>query len=48
MNVETDWEDVPENEFEMYKKRLEIVELCLDDNVDSVTKKETIKDFCRL
>ena len=48
MNVEIDWEEVPEDEFEMYKKRLEIVELCLDDNVDSVTKKETVKDFCRL
>ena len=48
MNVQIDWEDIPEQEFEMYKKRLEIVELCLDDNVDSVTKKEAIKDFCRL
>ena len=48
MNVEIDWEEIPEEEFEMYKKRLEIVELCLDDNIDSVTKKTTKEDFSRL
>ena len=48
MNVEIDWEEIPEDEFEMYKKRLEIVELCLDDNIDSVTKKTTKEDFSRL
>ena len=48
MNVEIDWGEIPEEEFEMYKKRLEIVELCLDDNIDSVTKKTAKEDFSRL
>ena len=48
MSKQIDWEDIPEKEFETYKKRLEIVELCLDDNVDSLTKKAAKKDYCRL
>jgi transposase len=48
MNSQIDWEEVPEKEFEMYKKRIEIVELCLNESIDSLTKKEAIKDFCRL
>ena len=48
MNDQIDWEDIPEQKFEMYKKRLEIVELCLNEDVDSVTKKTAKTDFCRL
>ena len=39
MKHEIDWESIPENEFESYKKRLEIVELILDGSIDSETKK---------
>ena len=42
-----DWEEIPDDEFERYKKRLEIVELLLDESIDSITKKEEMIDYCR-
>jgi hypothetical protein len=42
-----DWEEIPDDEFEKYKRRIEIVELLLDDSIDRITKKEAMIDYCR-
>lgn len=42
-----DWEEIPDDEFERYKKRLAVVELFLDESIDSITKKEEMTDYCR-
>ena len=42
-----DWEEIPDDEFERYKKRIEIVEILLDESIDSITKKENMIDYCR-
>lgn len=48
MSREIDWGAIPDEEFEKYKKRLEIVEIMLDENIDSLTKKEERREYCRI
>ncbi|MBA7700712.1 hypothetical protein ES703_109435 [subsurface metagenome] len=47
MTATIDWEEIPDDEFERYKKRIEIVEILLDESIDSITKKENMIDYCR-
>jgi hypothetical protein len=46
MRGEIDWEAIPEAEYEAYKRRLEIVELILDAEVDSETTKRLRQQYC--
>jgi transposase InsO family protein len=46
MKAEIDWEAIPESEYEAYKRRLEIVELILDDSIDSETKRRHRERYC--
>lgn len=46
MTKEFDWQDIPEKEFEMYKRRLEIVLLLIDEKIDRVTKQKEMINFC--
>jgi transposase InsO family protein len=45
MNGRIDWEQIPEAEYERYLKRLQIVELILDESIDPVTKKNLRREF---
>jgi len=47
MSAPIDWEEIPECEYEGYSKRLQIVELLLDDSIDGVTKKSLREQFHR-
>jgi hypothetical protein len=47
MTLELDWQAIPDEEFERYQKRLEIVEIMLDDSIDSLTKRERRREYCR-
>ncbi len=40
-----DWQDIPQPAWEAYGKRLEIVELILDDTIDDSTKKKLREQF---
>jgi transposase InsO family protein len=40
-----DWQDIPQPAWEAYDKRLEIVELILDDSIDLPTKKKLRQQF---
>jgi len=42
-----DWEELPEREYESYTKRLEIVELMLEEGIEPQSKKEMRERFCR-
>jgi transposase InsO family protein len=46
MKHEIDWEAIPENEYQAYIRRLEIVELILDDSIDSETTKRHREQYC--
>ena len=46
MKQEIDWEAIPEKEYQVYTQRLEIVELILDDSIDSETKKRFRQRYC--
>ena len=46
MKHEIDWEAIPEKEYQAYTRRLEIVELILDDSIDSETKKRFRQQYC--
>jgi len=46
MKGEIDWDAIPEAEYQAYKKRLEIVELILEDSMDSETKKRYRERYC--
>jgi transposase InsO family protein len=41
-----DWDEMPEREYESYRKRVEIVELILDASVDQATKRSLREKFC--
>ena len=47
MNELINWEQIPDEEFEKYQRRLEIVELLVDEGIDRITKKEQLIDYCR-
>jgi transposase len=47
MSAPIDWEEIPEEEYKGYRKRLQIVELLLDDSIDGVTKKSLRGQFHR-
>jgi len=47
MTAAIDWEEIPDDEFERYKKRLKIVELLLHESIDRIIKKEKMTDYCR-
>jgi putative transposase len=40
-----DWEQIPEQAWEAYRKRLEIVELILEDNLDPMSKRKLREQF---
>ena len=40
-----DWDQVPDAEFQRYLKRLEIVEIILDDSIDTLSKKKLRAQF---
>jgi len=46
MSGEIDWEAIPENEYQAYTRRLEIVELLIDESIDSSTKKSQRERYC--
>jgi transposase InsO family protein len=46
MSQQIDWEAIPETEYQAYTRRLEIVELILDGNVDAETKKRRRQQYC--
>jgi len=46
MKNDIDWEAIPEKEYRAYTRRLEIVELILDDSIDSETKKRLQQQYC--
>jgi transposase InsO family protein len=46
MSHEIDWEAIPEKEYQAYTRRLEIVELILNDRIDSETKKRLRQQYC--
>ncbi len=46
MRGEIDWEAIPDNEYQAYLRRLEIVELILDGSIDSETKKRRRQQYC--
>jgi len=46
MSREIDWQAIPEIEYQAYTRRLEIVELILDDRIDSETKKRIRQQYC--
>jgi putative transposase len=41
------WQEIPEQEFEAYQKRLALVETLTDPGIDELTKKNLRHDFCR-
>lgn len=47
MTATIDWDQMPEQEYESYKKRLQIVELLLDASIDGQTKKSLREQFLR-
>ena len=47
MSAPIDWEQIPEGEYEGYRKRLQIVELLLDDSIDGASKKGLREQFHR-
>ena len=47
MSGEIDWDAVPDAEYEGYRKRVEIVELLLDDTIDQATKRREKAAYCR-
>ncbi len=47
MSRELDWQAIPDEEFEKYQIRLEIVEIMLDESIDSLTKREKRSEYCR-
>ncbi len=47
MRCALDWQAIPDEEFERYQNRLEIVEIMLDDSIDSLTKRERRREYCR-
>jgi transposase InsO family protein len=47
MSAPIDWEEIPEQEYEGYRKRLQIVELLLDDSIDGASKKSLREQFHR-
>jgi hypothetical protein len=47
MSPTIDWEQMPEQEYESYKKRLRIVELLLEADIDGQTKKSLREQFLR-
>ncbi len=46
MSQEIDWEAIPEKEYQAYTRRLEIVELILDERIDSETKNRIRQQYC--
>ncbi|RLB88961.1 MAG: hypothetical protein DRH10_06770 [Deltaproteobacteria bacterium] len=46
MKNNLDWEAIPEKEYEAYKKRVEIVEIILDDSIDTIEKKRLKIKYC--
>ena len=46
MSQEIDWQAIPETEYQAYTRRLEIVELILDNSIDSETKKRIRQQYC--
>ena len=46
MKHEIDWEVIPEKEYQAYTRRLEIVELILDESIDAETKKRLRQQYC--
>jgi transposase InsO family protein len=47
MSEPIDWDQLPDQEYESYKKRLQIVELLLDEDIDGQTKKALREQFLR-
>lgn len=47
MSQPIDWDQLPDQEYERYKKRLQIVELLLDEDIDGQTKKGLREQFLR-
>ena len=46
MKKDIDWEAIPDDEYQAYTKRLEIVELILDGSIDVETKKREREQYC--
>lgn len=47
MSGEIDWDAIPEAEYQSYKRRLEIVELLLDESIGEATKRREKAAYCR-
>jgi putative transposase len=47
MSALIDWDQLPQQEYESYKKRLAIVELILEDSINPLTKKQLRQQFLR-
>jgi len=47
MSVPQDWEATAEKDYQSYVKRVELVELILEENVDLATKNELREKFCQ-
>jgi len=47
MNEPIDWQAIPESEYQAYTRRLEIVELILDESIDAETKKRVREHYCQ-
>ena len=46
MRKEIDWEAIPEGEYEAYKRRLEVVELILEADIDTETTRRARERYC--
>ena len=47
MNEQIDWEAIPESEYQAYIRRLQIVELILQESIDTETKKRLREQYCQ-
>ena len=47
MSGEIDWDAVPEAQYESYKRRLEIVELLLEESIEESAKRREKAAYCR-
>lgn len=47
MIIKADLQEVPENIFEDYQRRLALVETLTDEGIDELTKREIRQDYCR-
>ena len=46
MKISFDWNIIPDSEYEKYQKRVALVEILLDENIDRGTRQRTIDEYC--